>query len=130
MNFPELQAFRDGRDVLLVPNEEIGTNLHQACENDVENDAFILAQAAQIVRREMMTTTNQFNGSFPADCQIADLPQSLQTLVAMISDGANISEQSLSKPSPAHLSICQLIVFNSLGRRKKKDFDNKTLQVT
>ncbi len=35
INFPELQ---DGRDVLLVPNEEIGTNLRQACENDVEND--------------------------------------------------------------------------------------------
>ncbi len=56
-----------------VPNEEIGTNMQQACENDFENDAFILAQAAQIVRRDMMATPHQFNGSFRTNCQIENL---------------------------------------------------------
>ena len=50
VSFPELQAFKDGRDVLLASNEGIGSALRQACENDPENgpenDVYILAQAA------------------------------------------------------------------------------------
>ena len=38
----------------------------------------------------------------------------------MLCDGANIKEQSLTTQNQAQLSICQLIVFNSLLRRKKK----------
>ena len=38
-SFPELQAFKDGRDILLISNEDIGTALQQVCEN-------VLAQAA------------------------------------------------------------------------------------
>ena len=120
-SFPELQAFKDGRDIILTSNEDSGTALRQACQNDVDNDAYILAQAARIVRKEIMNTTIHFDGtSFPAHCQTKGLPQSLQTLVAMLCDGANIKEQSLTTQNQAQLSICQLIVFNSLLRRKKK----------
>ncbi len=42
VNFPKLQPFLDGQDVLLVPNEE-RTNLQGACE---KNDTFILAKEA------------------------------------------------------------------------------------
>ena len=119
-NFPELQAFKDGRDILLMSNEDVGTALRQACKNDADNDAYILAQAARIVRREIMNTTTQFDGTFSADCQVECLPQSLQTLVAMLCDGASITEQSLSTQNQAQLSICQLIIFNNLLRRKKQ----------
>ena len=50
-SFPELQAFKDGRDILLTSNEVIGTALQQVCKNDVDDDAYILALAARIVRR-------------------------------------------------------------------------------
>ena len=119
-SFPELRAFKDGRDILLTSNEDIGGALRHVCENDVDNDAYILAQAARIVRREIMNTTTQFDGTFSASCQVRDLPQSLQTLVAMLCDGASITEQSLAKQNQAQLSICQLIVFNSFLRRKKQ----------
>jgi hypothetical protein len=36
----------------------------------------------------------------------------------MLCDGANIKEQSLATQNQAQLTICQLIVFNSLRRRK------------
>lgn len=38
----------------------------------------------------------------------------------MLCDGANITQQSRSTQNQAQLSICQLIVFNSLLRRKKQ----------
>ena len=53
-SFPELQAFKDGRDIVLTSNEDIGAALRQACQNDVDNDAYILAQAARIVRKDFM----------------------------------------------------------------------------
>ena len=104
-NFPELQAFKEGRDILLMSNEDVGTALRQACENDADDDACILARAARIVRKEILKTTTQFNGTFPVDCQIKAIPPSLQTLVAMICHGANITEQSLVTKSQAPLSI-------------------------
>ena len=63
-SFPELQAFKDGRDVILTSNEDIGSALRQACENDPENDVYILVQAARIVRKEVLNTITQFNGTF------------------------------------------------------------------
>ena len=47
VSFPELQAFKDGQDVLKTLNEYIGIVLvlRQVGENDVNNDACILAQA-------------------------------------------------------------------------------------
>ena len=50
-SFPELQAFKDGQDILLTSNKVIGTALQQVCKNDVDIDAYILALAARIVRR-------------------------------------------------------------------------------
>ena len=118
-SFPELQAFKDGRDILLTSNEDIGTALRQVCERDIDNDAYILAQAARIVRKEIMNTTIKFDGTFSTSCQVEGLPQSLQTLVTMLCDGANITEQSLAIQNQAQLSICQLIFFYSTLRRKK-----------
>ena len=45
-SFPEMQAFKDRQDILLKSNENIGTALQQVYENDVDNEAYILAQAA------------------------------------------------------------------------------------
>jgi hypothetical protein len=72
------------------------------------------AVQARIVRKDIMNTTTSFDGTFSAGCQNRSLPQSLQTLVAMLCDGANIKEQSFAKQNQAQLTICQLIVFNSL----------------
>ena len=72
------------------------------------------------MRKEVLNTITQFNGTFSTSCQVRDLPQSLQTLVAMLCDGASITEQSLATQNQAQLSICQLIVFNSLLRPKKR----------
>ena len=45
--FPELQAFKEGRDVLLMSNDDVGIALRQACENDTDDDdAYVLARAA------------------------------------------------------------------------------------
>ena len=119
-HFPELQAFKEGCDILLMSNEDVGSALRQVCENDADDEAYVLSRAAQIVRKEILNKTTQFDDVFPANCQVDAIPPSLQTLVAMLCHGASITEQSLATQNQALLSICQLIIFNSLSRSGKQ----------
>ena len=52
-NFHELQAFKEGHDIFLMCNEDIGSVLRQACVNNADDDAYILARAARIVHKEI-----------------------------------------------------------------------------
>ena len=49
--------------MVLISNKDIGFALREACDHDADNDAFHLARAAKIVRRDMFKLNNQFSGS-------------------------------------------------------------------
>ena len=91
--FPDLEAHKQGRDVVLIFNEDVGSALHKACEHDVDNDAVHLARAAKIVRRDMLKMKNKFSGSFESKCQVDSVPASLLALVTMVLNGPNIKLQ-------------------------------------
>ena len=113
-----MNAHKQGRDVVLVCNEDIGAALRKACEYDSDNEAVYLARAASIVRRSMLRTKQSFSGSFDAQCQLKSVPGSLLALVAMILYGPNITKQYdyVSIPQPA-LTISQLLMYNSLYQK-------------
>lgn len=50
--FPDMSAYKQGRDVDLVCNEYVGAALRKACEHDTDNDAVHLARAANIMIEE------------------------------------------------------------------------------
>lgn len=117
---PDLQAHKQGRDVLLMFNEDVGNAIRQAITNHYDDDALILAKAAKIVRKEMMQTKYSFKGFFETDCQKNSVPQSLKTLVGMILGGPSIEMQSSNFiEAQCTLTIAQLIQFNSSVRRRK-----------
>ena len=80
---PDLQAHKQGRDVLLIYNEDVGTAIKQATYTNFDDEAIILSKAAQIVRKDMMEAKYHFNGSFDATCQQKSIPQSLKSLIGM-----------------------------------------------
>ena len=47
-------ASKEGREVLLVFNKDVGVVLRQVCESNYDSDALHLSKAAQIVRRDML----------------------------------------------------------------------------
>ena len=59
--FPDMEAHKQGRDVVLVCNKDVGSAIRKACERDVDNDAVHLAKAANIVRRDMFKLKRQFS---------------------------------------------------------------------
>ena len=114
---PDLQAFQQGRDILLAFNNEIGVVLGKVFDSDADDDAKHLARAAAIVRKEMSRTKLNFNSEFSPSCQEEAAPSSLKSLVQMILYGPNIQQQMEFESSQAALTIAQLLMFNSYSRQ-------------
>ena len=121
---PDLQARKDGRDIILVFKEDTGEALTRVCTLDDDNDSTILAKAAEIVRKRMLNMCNDFSGSFGPNCQEDSIPASLLSLVRMILWGSNVKEDEIRGSSD--LTISQLLMFNSKkNRRNSSDQDRR-----
>ena len=109
-----MEAHKQGRDVVLIFNKDVGSALSKACEHDAVKDAVHLARAAKIVRKDMFQLKNQFSVSFGAKCQEDSVPASLLALVAMVLNGPNIEAKSSTSAVPQTvLTISQLLMHNS-----------------
>ncbi len=120
-HFPDLRAQSQGRDVLLVFDEDIGAALGKACEQDSDSDAVHLARAAQIVRRHMFEADPKpFNGSFEEMCQEKSVPTLVLALVNMVLEGPSIKNQMCESSTPAAFSIAQILKYNSVKHMRKQ----------
>ena len=61
-----------------------------------------------------------FNGSFKQGCQEAAVPPSLLALINLIMEGPTIKRQTAVAADAAALSISQLLIFNSVKRRRSE----------
>ena len=128
-HFPELQAHKEGRDILLIFREDIGSAMRKACELDADTEGIHLARAANIIRRDIFNTKTSFNGTFDSQCQESSVPNSLLALVSMILYGPNIKTQSsYSSKSQAALTLSQLLTFNTFARCRDGDSHNLKAQ--
>ena len=95
--FPDLEEHKQGRDVLLAFNQDLGSALQKACGQDADDDAIHLARAANIVRRDMLKIKTAFSGSFDTYCQEDSVPHTLTGLVGMVLNGSNIRDQQYER---------------------------------
>lgn len=115
---PQLEADKQGRDLLLAFKEDVGLALQRVnYAESCDTEGLHLAKAANIVRRHMQELKQSFNGSFDKMCQENSAPSSLPCLV-MILYGPNTESQSNSTAVQSSLSIAQLMQYNSFVRRR------------
>ena len=120
-------ASKEGREVLLVFNKDVGVVLRQVCKSNYDSDALHLSKVAQIVRRDMLKPQKAFEGSFTAKCQDQSVPYSLKSLVSMILEGPSISHQTneiRSCNDQAVLTISQLMIYNSVKHARQEHSGN------
>lgn len=94
-------------------------------ECDYNEDFYILSKASKILRRQIFLQKNEFNGTFPPNCQVASVPPMLLAFMQMLVDGPSIIKQiDPEKPakvssvgSTAALSLSQLALFNTVKNR-------------
>ena len=77
-------------------------------------DAVHLAEAANLVRRDMLKMKSEFTGSFEAQCQENSVPVSFLALVSMMLYGTNITTQTsyakcLKQLSASHSYSCTTV---------------------
>ena len=84
-HFEDLKEFKESRKVFLAFEGDIDETLSTACSTDYDDEEYILAEAAKIIRRDIFSHQQKpFTGSFEAGCQQAFVPTSLKALVSMI----------------------------------------------
>ena len=95
--FPHMEAYTQGREVVMVFNGDVGATLGKACEHDADSDAVHFEGAATIVRRDMFQMKMEVNGSFDIKCREQSVPLSLAAvLTGMVLNGPTIKTQSTS----------------------------------
>ena len=124
-HFPDLAAHKEGRDVLLAFDEDLGPALRKAYDQDYDDEAICLAKAANIVRRDMLKLEATFTGSFDLDCQVRSVPHSLLVLVAMIVRGPSIKSQGHGDTSQVTASIAQLLQYNISAHQRSETITSK-----
>ena len=115
--FPYAEELSDGKNMILVFQQRIQEMLKEAQKQDFEEDTMVLAKAAKIIRKEIISYTRfTFSGTFPSDCQQKSVPAYLKILVSMLLNGTDVRNQTL-EDSQATLTIAQLIVFNLMTHK-------------
>lgn len=115
---PEMEAHKEGRDVLLAFHKDIGSALAQVSDY---SEAMALAKAAKILRRHILEHKTSFNGTFHEGCVQEAIPSALLQFVSMIEHGADIKSQLRFGTSKTDLAIAQLLQYNCYGTQILKE---------
>ena len=118
-----LSATQVGRDVYLAYSDDIGAALHFAKENSANSQAYYLAKAAQIIRKEILSTKQTFNGKFSKNCQMKAVPKTLLSLINTIAGGSKLQgENDINEMTLiSAITISQLLMYNCVKERGKSE---------
>ena len=114
---PELEVHKQGRDVLLAFQKDVGFVLSEA--SDYYSEAIILGKAANILQRHMVDHKSTFDGTFHEGCIELAIPFTLLQFVAILEHGADIKFQLRFGASKTDVAIAQLLQYNCYTRYKE-----------
>eukprot|EP00794_Sanderia_malayensis_P011697 gene11697-12916_t len=118
---PDVIAETKGRDSYISCQGKVGEMLQMAYAECGDDEGTYLAKAANIIRRDIFTTTSKFDGTLSKNAQKDSVPKALLTLISMILNGSDLTSKNshdLLSQNQACLSVSQMIVFNSFKRQR------------
>ena len=89
-NIPGLCEHKQGRDILLIFEENAGDAILHACVRSGESDGFCLAKAANIIRKQLFVDQQDPEGALEPLHKQLGVPASLFSLISMLLDGGSI----------------------------------------
>ena len=116
---PDLQYFKKGKQGYMAFNSKITELLHEDIGSNADLEIKTLRDANRILRKHMFTGDHQFDGSLQdSSAQSASVPATLLTFMSHLMGGCSETiHQSI-------LSIAQLVLFNSVKKRRKNASGN------
>ena len=118
---PGLREDKQGKDVVLTVDGEMGRAVFEACQYSSQDDGFILAKAAKIIRKDLFEKYVSFNGDLSINKAESSYPFSLKRLIMMILEVNSVEDIKSTKTSKIANNISQIIRFNAVKHRRKQD---------
>ena len=110
---PELEAHKEGRDVLLAFRKDVSTILSDASKY---SEAIHLAKAADIIRKEMLAHKNKFSREFQEGIGEEAVPQALLQFVCSIEHGVDIKSHLNHGVMQSDVATAQLLQYNCFSK--------------
>ena len=108
----------------LMFDADLGIALNEIKKCGVSEKMAILVKTAKALRDDFLATKHVFTGSFTPTSEADSIPRSLKDFLGLLIDGPKICTESEAddiKSSAAVLSIGQLIIYNSVKQRSRKE---------
>ena len=122
---PGLKQFKDKKNCYLTFEENVGSMLKTFCENDFDDEAFILFEAAKILRRDNFAKSNdEFKGTFSKTTQHEFITLSLKSFIDHLLQGNKINRYH-KHLEQATLTISQMIMQNTMKRIRQQSTTNE-----
>ena len=118
---PGLREEKQGKDVVLTLDGEMGRAVFEACHYSSQDGGFILAKAAKIIRKALFEKDVSFNGDLSINKAESSYPFSLKRLIMMILEVSSVEDIKSTKTSKIANNISQIIRFNAVKHRRKQD---------
>ena len=118
--FEDMSSYNDKKEVILAFNYDVGEALSVAAEANFDDDGYILARAAHILRRDMLEeNSQQFEGDFNESKQELSVSPALLSFVSCVMHGSSETSHQNEHYKQAILTVSQLIKFNTFIRTRK-----------
>ena len=83
-----LEATSGKKEGYISFKDDLAGALEYTREHSTDKNATHLSKAANIIRKEMLEMTQDFNGTFAKNCQVNSVPQSLLSMIYMLAGSA------------------------------------------
>ncbi|KAG1712127.1 hypothetical protein GQR58_002434 [Nymphon striatum] len=128
---PDMNPYSEGRDVFLTYSDDVAMVLRQGYEPSRDEISIMMTKIAHTIRKDIFSQNDTLSESFDQNSQVDALPKSLLSLVSMLINGPNITEQtrdqSLSQPV---LNTSQQLALNSIIRLQDQGILTEHASVT
>ena len=81
---------------------------------------YLLAKAAQIIRKDLLRHEQQFNGDISKERQFEGISSSTFQLISLIIKGGNAQDYTPKYPEKIIANLSQLVMFNTVKNKRKE----------
>ena len=81
---------------------------------------YLLAKAAQIIRKDLLRHEQQFNGDISKERQFEGISSSTFQLISLIIEGGNAQDYTPKYPEKIIANLSQLVMFNTVKNKRKE----------
>ena len=81
---------------------------------------YLLAKAAQIIRKDLLRHEQQFNGDISKERQFEGISSSIFQLISLIIEGGNAQDYTPKYPEKIIANLSQLVMFNTVKNKRKE----------